>query len=74
ASAAQLPNHLAVRMDRAGVAEMSCIARVGGKVRSRVRKARDAVRTRSGDGGAVRARTGRGINRGPSRAIPPGSW
>ncbi|HJV60707.1 MAG TPA: putative zinc-binding protein [Albitalea sp.] len=42
-SAAQLANHLAVRLDRAGVAEMSCIAGVGGNVRSLVRKARDAA-------------------------------
>ncbi|HEY8709527.1 MAG TPA: putative zinc-binding protein [Burkholderiaceae bacterium] len=44
-SAAQLANHLAVRLDRAGVAEMSCIAGVGGNVRSLVRKARDAAAT-----------------------------
>lgn len=31
-SAAQLANHVAVRMDRQGVAEMSCIAGVGGDV------------------------------------------
>jgi uncharacterized metal-binding protein len=31
-SAAQLANHVAVRMDRSGVAEMSCIAGVGGDV------------------------------------------
>jgi len=41
-SAAQLANHLAVRLDRDGVAEMSCIAGIGGGVRSIVRKARDA--------------------------------
>ena len=29
-SAAQLANHVALRLDRAGVAEMSCIAGVGG--------------------------------------------
>jgi len=39
-SAAQLTNHLALRLDRAGLAEMSCIAGVGGGVRSLVRKAR----------------------------------
>ena len=33
-SAAQLANHVAVRLDRAGVAEMSCIAGVGGDVPS----------------------------------------
>ncbi|MCE1249916.1 MAG: putative zinc-binding protein [Comamonadaceae bacterium] len=31
-SAAQLANHVAVQMDRRGVAEMSCIAGVGGDV------------------------------------------
>ncbi|MDM4767313.1 putative zinc-binding protein [Pelomonas sp. SE-A7] len=40
--AAQLANHLAVRLDRAGLAEMSCIAGVGGGVKSLVRKATEA--------------------------------
>jgi uncharacterized metal-binding protein len=44
-SAAQLANHLAVRLDRAGVAEMSCIAGVGGRVPSLVRRAQDAARS-----------------------------
>ena len=39
-SAAQLANHVALRLDRAGVAEMSCIAGVGGDVSSLVRTAR----------------------------------
>lgn len=39
-SAAQLANHLAVRLDRAGVVEMSCIAGVGGDVPSLVRTAK----------------------------------
>ncbi len=39
-SAAQMANHIAVRLDRAGVAEMSCIAGVGGDVPSLVNKAR----------------------------------
>ncbi|MCC7440306.1 MAG: putative zinc-binding protein [Bdellovibrionales bacterium] len=39
-SAAQLANALAVRLDRAGVAEMSCIAGVGGDVASLVRVAK----------------------------------
>lgn len=43
-SAAQLANHLAVRLDREGTAEMSCIAGVGGHVRKLVRTAQDAVR------------------------------
>jgi uncharacterized metal-binding protein len=38
-SAAQLANHLAVRLDREGEAEMSCIAGVGGGVRKLVRTA-----------------------------------
>lgn len=38
-SAAQMTNWLAVRLDRAGTAEMSCIAGVGGDVPSLVRKA-----------------------------------
>ncbi len=36
---AQLANTLAVRLDRAGLAEMSCIAGVGGRVSSLVSKA-----------------------------------
>lgn len=43
-SAAQLANHLAVRLDREGDAEMSCIAGVGGRVPSLVRKLEDAAR------------------------------
>ena len=39
-SAAQMANHLALRLDRAGVAEMSCIAGVGGGVAGLVRTAR----------------------------------
>ena len=39
-SAAQLANHVAVRLDRSGVAEMSCIAGLGGDVASLVRTAR----------------------------------
>jgi uncharacterized metal-binding protein len=37
---AQLANTLAVRLDRAGLAEMSCIAGVGGHVQALVNKAR----------------------------------
>ena len=39
-SAAQLANQVAVRLDRSGVAEMSCIAGVGGDVASLVKTAR----------------------------------
>lgn len=42
-SAAQLANHLAVRLDREGSAEMSCIAGVGGHVPKLVRTAQEAV-------------------------------
>lgn len=38
-SAAQLANHLALRLDRDGLAEMSCIAGVGGDVPKLVRLA-----------------------------------
>ena len=38
-SAAQMANHLALRLDRAGAAEMSCIAGVGGGVAGLVRTA-----------------------------------
>ncbi len=39
-SAAQMANHVAVRLDRSGMAEMSCIAGVGGNVPHLVRIAR----------------------------------
>ena len=39
-SAAQLANQVALRLDRSGVAEMSCIAGVGGDVASLVKTAR----------------------------------
>lgn len=39
-SAAQLANHLALRMDRNGAAEMSCIAGLGGDVKPLVRTAK----------------------------------
>lgn len=42
-SAAQLANHLAVRLDRNGDAEMSCIAGLGGQVKSLIRTAKRAV-------------------------------
>jgi uncharacterized metal-binding protein len=38
-SAAQMANYLAVRLDRLGIAEMSCIAGVGGNVKKLVRTA-----------------------------------
>lgn len=42
-SVAQMANHLAVRLDREGRAEMSCIAGIGGHVPSIVNKLRRAV-------------------------------
>lgn len=42
-SAAQLANNLAIKLDRAGLAEMSCIAGIGGHVPSLLRKAHTAV-------------------------------
>jgi uncharacterized metal-binding protein len=39
-SAAQMANHIALELDRRGVAEMSCIAGVGGDVPSLVKLAR----------------------------------
>lgn len=42
-SAAQLANDVAIRLDRAGLAEMSCIAGVGGGVKSLVNKAKRAA-------------------------------
>lgn len=39
-SAAQLANHVALQLDRLGVAEMSCIAGVGGDVPSLVKTAK----------------------------------
>jgi uncharacterized metal-binding protein len=47
---AQLANAIAVRLDRTGRAEMSCIAGVGGDVRPLVRKARSGRRIIAIDG------------------------
>lgn len=41
-SAAQLANHVAVRLDRMGLAEMSCIAGVGGDVPQLLRVAKSS--------------------------------
>lgn len=49
-SAAQMANHLALRLDRAGEAEMSCIAGVGGGVTGLVRTARSGRRILALDG------------------------
>lgn len=39
-SAAQTANDIAIKMDRADIAEMSCIARIGGDVKPLVRTAK----------------------------------
>ena len=49
-SAAQMANALAIRLDRAGLAEMSCIAGVGGGVPSLVKTARSGRRMLALDG------------------------
>lgn len=53
-SAAQMANHLAVRLDRMGVAEMSCMAGVGGDVRPLVRTAKSGRRIIAIDGCPLR--------------------
>ena len=47
---AQLANNLAVRLDRSGLAEMSCIVGVGGHVAALVNKARSGRRIFALDG------------------------
>jgi uncharacterized metal-binding protein len=49
-SAAQMANHLALRLDRENQAEMSCIAGVGGGVEGLVRTARSGRRILALDG------------------------
>ena len=49
-SAAQMTNHLALTLDREGVAEMSCIAGVGGGVPALVRTAQAGRRILALDG------------------------
>lgn len=49
-SAAQMANHLALQLDRAGAAEMSCIAGVGGGVAGLVRTAQGGRRILALDG------------------------
>ena len=51
---AQLANTLAIRLDRAGVAEMSCIAGVGGGVPALVRTAQSGRRIIAIDGCKLR--------------------
>lgn len=49
-SAAQMANYLAVRLDRMSIAEMSCIAGVGGNVKKLVRTATSGRRIVAIDG------------------------
>ncbi|MEP2670227.1 MAG: putative zinc-binding protein [Cyclobacteriaceae bacterium] len=49
-SAAQMANYLAIRLDRCGLAEMSCIAGVGGNVKSLVRTAKSGRKLIAIDG------------------------
>ncbi|MDF3022043.1 MAG: hypothetical protein K0Q92_3346 [Steroidobacteraceae bacterium] len=49
-SAAQMANHLAIRLDREGIAEMSCIAGVGGGVPGLVKTARSGRKILALDG------------------------
>jgi uncharacterized metal-binding protein len=49
-SAAQMANHLALKVDREGIAEMSCIAGVGGGVTALVRTAQSGRRILALDG------------------------
>lgn len=64
-SAGQMANWLAVRLDRRGAAEMSCIAGVGGNVGPLVRKAQSAERVVAIDGCplhcALHSLRGRGV-------------
>jgi uncharacterized metal-binding protein len=53
-SAAQMANHLALQLDRAGEAEMSCIAGVGGGVTGLVRTAQSGRRILALDGCVLR--------------------
>lgn len=53
-SAAQMTNHLALQLDRQGVADMSCIAGVGGDLPPLVRLARSGRPVIALDGCALR--------------------
>ena len=52
-SAAQMANFLAVQLDRAHVAEMSCIAGVGGDVKKMLKTAQSAAKIIAIDGCAL---------------------
>ena len=49
-SAAQMANHLAIKLDRLGKAEMSCIAGVGGNVKALVKTAKSGRKIIAIDG------------------------
>ena len=49
-SAAQMANYIAIQMDRKGIAEMSCIAGVGGNVKKLVKTARSGRKIIAIDG------------------------
>ncbi|GAB1445807.1 MAG: putative zinc-binding protein [Cyclobacteriaceae bacterium] len=49
-SAAQMANYLAIKLDRKGLAEMSCIAGVGGNVKNLVRTAKSGRKLIAIDG------------------------
>ena len=49
-NAAQMANYIAIQLDRAGVAEMSCIAGVGGDVKKMVKTAKSASKIIAIDG------------------------
>ena len=49
-SAAQMANYLAIRLDRKGIAEMSCIAGVGGNVKKLVKTAKSGRKIITIDG------------------------
>lgn len=49
-SAAQMANYLAIQLDRKGLAEMSCIAGVGGNVKNLVRTAKSGRKLIAIDG------------------------
>ena len=49
-SAAQMANHIALQIDRKGIAEMSCIAGVGGNVKKLVRTAKSGRKIIAIDG------------------------
>lgn len=52
-SAAQMANFLALQLDKSGIAEMSCIAGVGGDVKKMVKKAKSATKIIAIDGCAL---------------------